>query len=147
VYESFGERNAQYLDPIKFPKFDAKCRDCALAGNTGCDGECANYVMQAYDGDGASSLGMLKTYLYRTESDEPNIEGGPRKLVERMLQTGDLERCVVTHMWNEFLGRPMSAEEEQLYMDSLTQDFLSNGRSLKQLIHQVVTTDAYRRID
>ncbi|HKP60443.1 MAG TPA: DUF1553 domain-containing protein [Polyangiales bacterium] len=143
----FGERNAQYLDPMKFPKFDAKCRDCALAGNTGCDGECGNYVMQAYDGDGASSLGMLKSYLYRTESDEPNVAGGPRMLVERMMQTGDLERCVVSRIWNEFLGRPMTSEEQDLYMDSLAQDFLAHGRNLKQLIRHVVTTDAYRRVD
>lgn len=143
----FGERNAQYLDPIKFPKFDAKCRDCALAGNTTCDGECGNYVMQAYDGDGASSLGMLKTYLYRTESDEPNVAGGPRMLVERMMQTGDLERCVVSRIWNEFLGRPMTSEEQTLYMDELSQGFLSQGRNLKQLIRHVVTTDAYRRVD
>ncbi len=143
----FGERNAQYLDQIKFPKFDAKCRDCALAGNTSCDGECGNYVMQAYDGEGASSLGMLKTYLYRTESDEPNVAGGPRMLVERMLQTGDLERCVVHRVWNEFVGRPMTAEEQALYMDPLAQGFLEQGRNLKRLIRHVVTTDAYRRID
>jgi hypothetical protein len=143
----FGERNAQYLDAISFPKFDAKCRDCALAGNTGCDGECGNYVMQAYDGDGASSLGMLKTFLYRNESDEPNVAGGPRMLVERMLQTGDLERCVVSRIWSEFLGRPMTSEERELYLDSLAQAFLEEGRNLKQLIRQVVTSDAYRRID
>jgi hypothetical protein len=143
----FGERNAQYLDPLHFPKFDAKCRDCALAGNTTCDGDCGNYVMQAYDGDGANSLGMLKTYLYRTSSDEPNVAGGPRLLVERMLQSGDLERCTVTRMWREFLGRPMSSDEQTLYMDPLVQGFTDGGHNLKQLIRHVVTTDAYRRID
>jgi hypothetical protein len=143
----FGERNAQYLDALHFPKFDAKCRDCALAGNTTCDGECGNYVMQAYDGDGANSLGMLKTYLYRTTSDEPNVAGGPRLLVERMLQSGDLERCAVTRIWREFLGRPMSTDEQALYMDPLVQGFTDGGRNLKQLIRRVVTTDAYRRID
>jgi hypothetical protein len=143
----FGERNAQYLDPLTFPKFDAKCLDCALAGNTVCDGECGNYVMQAYDGDGANSLGMLKTYLYRTADDEPNIAGGPQLLVQRMMQTGALEQCVVTHMWREFLGRAMSSAERDLYLDPLTQGFIDEGRNLKQLIHRVVTSDAYRRID
>jgi hypothetical protein len=143
----FGERNAQYLDPLLFPKIDTKCRDCALSGNTTCDGDCGNYVMQAYDGDGANSLGMLKTYLYRTTDDEANIEAGPRLLVERMLQTGDLERCAVTRLWQTFLGRPMSGPEEQLYLDALVQGFIDDGRSLKQLIRRVVSTDAYRRID
>jgi hypothetical protein len=143
----FGERNAQYLDPLHFPKFDAKCRDCALAGNTTCDGDCGNYVMQAYDGDGANSLGMLKSYLYRTAADEPNVAAGPRLLVERMLQTGDLERCAVSRMWREFVGRPMSSDEQALYMDPLVQGFVDEGRNLKQLIRHVVTTDAYRRID
>jgi hypothetical protein len=143
----FGERNAQYLDSEAFPKFDAKCRDCALSGNTNCDGECGNYVMQAYDGDGANSLGMLKTYLYRTQDDEANISAGPRLLVQRMLQTGDLERCAVTRMWQTFLGRPMTSEEKGLYLDRLVQDFVDDGHNLKLLIQRVVTTDAYRRID
>ena len=68
-------------------------------------------------------------------------------LVERMMQTGDLERCVVSRVWNEFLGRPMTSEEQVLYMDSLAQGFLEQGRNLKQLIRHVVTTDAYRRVD
>jgi hypothetical protein len=143
----FGERNALYLDPLLFPKIDTKCRDCALSGNTNCDGECSDYVMQAYDGDGANSLGMLKTYLYRTDEDQANIEAGPRLLVQRSLQTGDLERCAVTRMWQTFLGRPMSSVEEKLYLDALVQGFSDDGRNLKQLIRRVVTTDAYRRID
>jgi hypothetical protein len=143
----FGERNAQYLDPLAFPKFDAKCRDCALAGNSGCDGECGNYVMQAYDGDGANSLGMLKSYLYRTPSDEANIVGGPKLLVQRMLQTGELERCTVKRMWSELLGRPMASQEEALYLSPLVQGFVDTQHNLKQLIERIVTTDAYRSID
>ena len=143
----FSERSAQYLDPTRFPKFDAKCRDCALAGNTTCDGDCGNYVMQAYDGDGANSLGMLKSYLYRTAADEPNVAGGPQLLAARMLETGDVERCVVNRMWREFLGRPMSPDEASHYMTTLLDGFVDDGRNLKHLIRNVVMTDAYRRID
>src|SRR5688572_27364555 len=103
--------------------------------------------MQAYDGDGAASLGMLKTYLYRSADDEANISAGPRLLVQRMLQTGDLERCAVTRMWQTFLGRPMSQEEKGLYLEPLVQGFVDDGHNLKSLIQRVVTTDAYRRID
>ena len=143
----FGERNAHYLDPVTSPKFSAKCRDCALAGNTGCDGECNDYVMQATDGDGASSLGMLKSYLYRSADDEANILGGPELLVQRMLQTGDLERCTVKRMWTEFLGRPMSTQEETMYLDALVDGFVDGQHNLKHLIDKIVTSDAYRRID
>lgn len=143
----YGERNAQYLTPDLFPKYDAKCRDCALAGNTTCDNECGNYVMQAYDGDGANSLGLLKTYLYRTAEEEPNIVGGPKLLVQRMLQTGDLERCSVKRVWREFTGRAMSKQEEQMYLQAMVDGFINDGHNLKALIQQVVTSDAYRRID
>ena len=143
----YGERNAQYLTPDVFPKYDAKCRDCALAGNTTCDNECGNYVMQAYDGDGANSLGLLKTYLYRTQEEEPNIVGGPKLLVERMLQTGDLERCAVKRVFEEFTGRPMAKQEEELYLRQLVDGFVKDGHNLKALIQRVVTSDAYRRID
>jgi hypothetical protein len=143
----FDERNSLFLDPEKFPRFDPKCRDCALAGDTNCGGECGQYVMQAYDGDGANSLGMLKTYLYRTPSEETNILSGPSLLVERMMQTGDLERCTVKRIWHEFLGRPMSAEEQRLYLQQLSEDFSRNNHSLKALIEQLLKTDAYRRID
>lgn len=143
----YGERSATFLDPARFPRYDAKCRDCALNGNTSCDGECSNYVMQALDGDGATSLGLLKTYLYRTPEEEPNISAGPKLLVERMLQTGDLERCAVKNVWKELLGRPMSDQEQSLYMDALTAEWLARGRSFKELMKLVIDTDAYRRID
>jgi hypothetical protein len=143
----FDERNSLFLTEEKFPRFDPKCRDCALAGDTNCGGECGQYVMQAYDGDGAASLGMLKTYLYRSADEEANIAGGPQLLVQRMLQTGDLERCTVKRIWNEFLGRPMTAEEQRLYLQELSEDFSAHHHSLKSLIQKLVMTDAYRRID
>ena len=143
----FGERNAQYLDPTMFPKVSAKCRDCALAGNTTCDNECGNYVMQAFDGEGATSLGLLRTYLYRTTDEEPNIVGGPRLLVERTMQTGDLEKCAVKNVWNHLLGRPMTTEEERLYMSELVDQFAMSNHNLKHLMLRVVSTDAYRRVD
>lgn len=143
----FGERNATYLDPALFPKYDARCRDCALSGDTNCNGECGNYVMQAFDGDGANSLGLLRTYLYRTADEEPNIVGGPRLLVQRMLQTGDLERCAVKNVWNAMLGRPMTTAEEALYLKQLTDRFAADQHNLKQLIFNVVKTEAYRRVD
>jgi hypothetical protein len=143
----FAERAALFLDPDHFPRYDPKCRDCALSGNTSCGGECTQYVMQAYDGDGAGSLGMLKTYLYRTPEEERNIDGGPELLVRRMLQTGDLERCTVRRVWQEFLGRPMSAEEQRLYLEPLAEGFARDGHRFKALIERLVMTDAYRRID
>ncbi len=143
----FGERSAQYLDPMEFPKVSAKCRDCALANNVSCDGECANYVMQAYDGDGASSLGLLKTYLYRTPDEEPNITGGPRALVEKMMQTGELEKCTVQNMWNQLLGRPMTDEEAAIYLQPLVDDFAQNNHNLRKLMVRIVATDAYWRVD
>ncbi|MCE9672317.1 DUF1585 domain-containing protein [Myxococcus stipitatus] len=143
----YAERSAQFLSPNQFPRLDPKCRDCAIAGDTNCGGECSQYVMQAYDGDGASSLGLLKTYLYRTSDEEPNIEAGPRLLVERMMQTGELERCTVRRVWQEFLGRPMTSEEQRMYLTPLATDFAKNGHRFKALIERVVMTDAYRRID
>ena len=143
----YAERAALFLHPEQFPRYDPKCRDCALSGNTSCGGECGQYVMQAYDGDGANSLGLLKTYLYRTADEEMNIESGPSLLVQRMLQTGDLERCTVRRVWQEFLGRPMSAEEQRLYLQPLADDFARDGHRFKALIERVVMSDAYRRID
>ncbi|WP_242594289.1 DUF1585 domain-containing protein [Corallococcus exiguus] len=143
----YAERSALFLSPDQFPRLDVKCRDCALAGNTSCDNECSQYVMQAFDGDGANSLGLLKTYLYRTADEEKNIEGGPQTLVKRMMETGDLERCTVKRVWNEFLGRAMTVEEQRMYLQTLSQDFAKNNHSLKGLIEQVVMSDAYRRID
>lgn len=143
----YAERSALFLPAEQFPRLDLKCRDCALNGDTNCGGECSQYVMQAFDGDGANSLGLLKTYLYRTPDEEKNIEGGPQTLVQRMMETGDLERCTVKRVWNEFLGRAMTVEEQKLYLQTLSQGFAKNNHSLKSLIEHVVMSDAYRRID
>ncbi|HEY0094203.1 MAG TPA: DUF1585 domain-containing protein, partial [Archangium sp.] len=85
--------------------------------------------------------------LYRTADEEKNIESGPALLVQRMLQTGDLERCTVRRVWQEFLGRPMSAEEQRMYLQPLADDFARDGHRFKALIERVVMSDAYRRID
>jgi hypothetical protein len=143
----FGERNAQYLNPDQFPKLDTRCRDCALAGDTSCNNECGNYVMQAFDGDGANSLGLLRTYLYRTPEEEPNVAGGPRLLVQRFMQTGELEKCAVRNLWHHLLGRPMTTPEESLYLAPLAQQFANEQHNLKALMRAIVSTDAYRRID
>jgi hypothetical protein len=143
----YGERNAQYLNPEQFPRLDARCRDCALAGDTTCNNECGNYVMQAYDGDGANSLGLLRTYLYRTRDEEPNINGGPKLLVQRYLQTGELEQCGVRNLWNHLLGRPMTTQEEALYLNELSKGFADDGHNLKGLMKRILATEAYRRID
>ncbi len=143
----FGERNAQYLDPMRFPRLSAKCRDCALANNINCDNECGNYVMQAFDGNGAESLGLLSTYLYRTAAEEQNIEGGPRAMVEKFLQTGDLERCAVQNFWTQLLGRPMTTEEERIYLDKLVDEFARSNHNLRALMVRIASTDAYWRVD
>ena len=143
----FAERGALYLEPSRFPRYDPKCEACALSGNTSCNGECAQYVMQAYDGEGAESLGRLTSYLYRTPEEEQNIEGGPQVLVQRMLQTGAMERCVVQRVWREFLGRPMSNQEQVLYLDTFANDFARDNYRLKGLIERLLLSDAYRRID
>ncbi len=145
----YGERNATFLDPARFPRFEAKCRDCALGvSGTACDRECTdNYVTTALDGDGANSIGLLKTYLYRTPDEEPNIVAGPKLLVERMMQTGDLERCAVKNVWNEMLGRPMTTQEQGMYMGELTTKWVARGRSFKELQKLIMATDAYRRVD
>lgn len=143
----YGERNATFLDPARYPRFEPKCRDCALGSGT-CDRECTDfYVTQALDGDGANSIGLLKTYLYRTPDEEPNIVAGPKLLVERMMQTGDLERCAVKNVWAELLGRPMTAQEQSLYIEDLSGEWLSKGRSFKELMKLIIATDAYRRVD
>jgi hypothetical protein len=143
----FGERGATYLDPNLFPRVDLRCRDCAINGDTFCGGTCANYVMQAFDGDGANSLGLLKTYLYRTGLEEDNIASGPQALVDKMMATGDLEKCTARRIWKEFLGRPMTQAEETAYLDKMVSTFVANGGNLKSLIEWVVTSDLYRRID
>ena len=143
----FAERGALYLEPSRFPRYDPKCEACAIAGNVSCNGECAQYVMQAYDGDGAESLGRLSSYLYRTPEEEQNIEGGPQVLVQRMLQTGAMERCTVQRVWREFLGRPMTSQEQVLYLDAFANDFARDNYRLKGLIERLVLSDAYRRID
>lgn len=143
----FAERGALYLDPSRFPRFDPKCHACAIEGNTSCGGECSQYVMQAFDGDGAKSLGTLTSYLYRTPSEEQNIEGGPQLLVQRTMQSGDLERCAVRRIWQEFLGRSMSTQEQALYLDTFAKDFAADNHRLKGLIERLLLSDAYRRID
>jgi hypothetical protein len=41
----------------------------------------------------------------------------------------------------------MTQQEQDLYMDTLTAQWLQKGRTLKELFKLLIATDAYRRID
>jgi hypothetical protein len=143
----FAERGATHYGKSEFPRFESKCRDCALAGDVNCGGLCGPYVMRAFDGDGAASLGMLFSYLYRTPGEEQNIEEGPRMLANKMMGTGELEQCVVRRMWKEFLGHPMTEEEERLELSRLSETFAQSRYNLKKLIKEILNNPEYRRVD
>jgi len=150
----YSERQrAQFLDPARFPKFDAKCRDCAAGPATPRATGGVRQLTSCKPTTGRRRpnprSACSRSYLYRTAADEPNVAGGPQLLAARMMETGDIERCVVTRMWREFLGRPMTADEPKLVHDT-TRGWVSSttAATSKHLIRNVVTTDdAYRRID
>jgi hypothetical protein len=86
-------------------------------------------------------VGLLKPYVYASEETEQNIEAGPEKIAEEAVESGAFAACTVRHMWNRFMSRDPTVDEEE-EIDALAQDFATDY-SLKRLIEQLVTRREY----
>ncbi len=140
----WAERGTRYLDPVNFPTLDPICASCQ---GSACPQRCRYYFTTPLDGDSASFLGRLQSYVYRSDDEVRRIEAGPRSLVADTLASRELQSCTVRTAWANLLNRPMSDDEMTRVLPELVRTFDASGRSYRALVRAIVTSPAYRRID
>ena len=76
-----------------------------------------------------------------------NVSAAARLLALSAVADNRLPRCVARRTAEWLLGRPMTlADEEQAWLDALTQDFVTEDFSFKRLVKDIVSHPIYRRV-
>jgi hypothetical protein len=91
--------------------------------------------------------GKFRAFEYTARTNEPIPEcpiagegevvglgtfSGPAELGEMLVGSGALEPCMVDHLYQYTVGRPVEAEDQSA-VDALTEDFLANRASFREL--------------
>ena len=118
----YGERNAQYLDSGSLPPLRRQVPRLRARRQH----HLRRRVRQLRDAGLRRRRRQLAGHAQdlpvpHAADEETNIEGGPQLLVQRMLQTGDLERCAVKpHL--ERVPRPADVgRKSSLYLEPLVE--------------------------
>lgn len=135
---------AGFLSAIEYPAQRSDCTACALSGAS-CSADCKQfYLTKAYAPPEKAWLGWLRSYNYKQPQHFKNIEQGPKLLAMTALADNRLPRCVARSTAEWLLGRDLQAEEEG-WADQLAVEFASGGYDYRDLVQQIVLSDAYRR--
>jgi len=139
------EAGAGHLNPEIYPAFDADCEACAL-NNTQCSERCDDhYLVDPIAAEEFDYIGWLLSYEFLEDRYVDNVEQGPELLVAETITDGRLPRCVATRAAEWLLGRSM-ADEDQLWIDSLSAHFVASDYRYRELVKKIVTSDNYRRV-
>jgi hypothetical protein len=89
----------------------------------------------------------LKAYVFRRPEHARNVETGPRLLALTAVADNRLPRCVARRTTEWLLGRAMTiADDEQAWLDALTDDFVGDDLNFRRLVKRIVTHPTYRRV-
>jgi hypothetical protein len=89
---------------------------------------------------------MLNAYVFRTPDEIMNIVQGPSHLANQTIDGGQFSTCTTRNMWNFFMRRTPTGDEEMNVIPDLVHKYEASNFDLKQLVNDIVTHAAYRRL-
>ncbi|MFT7520255.1 MAG: hypothetical protein ACI9MC_002400, partial [Kiritimatiellia bacterium] len=136
---------AGYLDPENFPAYDAGCAWCGEEG-VACDDECRRYyITRPINSEEVPFMGWMAAYTFLDERHHHHVEQGPKLLVKAGMVDGRLTECVANNAASSLLGRDL-AENDDEWLEGLTQGFKDSEFRYRELIRDIVTSPNYRRL-
>jgi len=139
------EGGAGYLDPEVYPRTRDDCTTCAVYG-TSCSADCNRFYMtDPLTLEEGEYLGELRSYVFRRQDHEINVEVGPELLVSKAVADGRLATCVAKRTSEWLLARSLEPREAQ-WLDAMAVEFGSSGLRFKDLVRAIVTSETYRRV-
>ena len=134
-----------YLGEETYPAFRQDCLQCAVAG--GCPEDCSRfYVTAATSDQEAPYIGMLQAYLFRRDEHALNVEAGPKFLVKSAIVDNRLPTCVARRTAEHLMGRELGGSADLAWLDDLSFGFVASGFSYRDLVREIVLSDAYGRV-
>lgn len=141
----WSQYGAGYLEPERYPPYNADCEWCALSGNS-CSPECSRYyVLDPLASEEDPYIGWLQSYEFLGDQHHPHIEQGPKMLVQRGLVDGRLPKCVARNTATWLVGRTVENSEAP-WLEDLGMQFTATNYSYRELVKAIVTSDYYRRV-
>ncbi len=141
----WGEYGAGYMDPVHFPVYSDVCAWCAQTGES-CSEACSTYyLVDPQSSEEDPYIGSLRAFEFMEGRNEPNAEQGPKLLVAHTVADGRLPTCVARKTASWLLGRDVEGYEKD-WLTDLTSDFTTSGFRYRELVKEIVMSDAYRRV-
>lgn len=136
----FAEAGLLSMDEENFPMQDTACAD-PDNNNFRCrlfylrPSEATHDKLQEY-------IGTLYPYVFADDVAQENIELGPRKIAEAIIERGDFALCTVKKLWAHFMHRPPTPAESAA-ISALANEFASGGYNFRALVKSIVTRPEY----
>jgi hypothetical protein len=136
---------AGFLPEEQYPAFSEECAACA-AGTVTCSEICSKYYLtRVLSSEQEAFVGMIASYEFLDDRHWFHVEEGPEMLVEETAADGRLPSCVARSTASWLLGRETGADEEA-WVGAIATDFVESDWSWKQLVKEIVLSDAYRTV-
>lgn len=131
-------------DPSAFPKQNQSCVKASPSGF------CSRFYVTQSDAVGA---GKLLPYQYTVADHHPefveNIEKGPLKLAQEVIDDGSFASCTVKKLWSLLVKRDLQIDgsglDESKVLAELAKGFKDQSYDLPWLVQQIVSRNQYRR--
>jgi hypothetical protein len=89
---------------------------------------------------------QLNAYVFRTPDEIANIVQGPAHLAGASIDGGRFSTCTARKIWTLLMRRAPTADEEKTEIPDLVHRYEGANFNLKQLVNDIVTHPAYRRL-
>jgi hypothetical protein len=97
------------------------------------------------------NAGMLLSRQYADVHSDLGValEGGPRRLAQRIIDRGDFAQCAVKRLFLQLLRREMhltgEGPDESALLETLAADFTASNYDFPRLVRQIVSLPVYAR--
>lgn len=145
----WAEAGLMPLNVQQYPKYNGCCttpRGACPPGQMSNAALCQRFYITAReaprpDSPMARFLGVMKPYVFADAAIEANIAGGPEKIADEAIASGEFAACTAKRLWTQFMAHN-PAVEDQARLEEITAGF-KQGYSLRKLIREIVTSDQY----
>lgn len=145
----FADRGALYLNPQDFPSFDPTCAVCDRQSRS-----CSEYCRTFYTYESLAerglpipddSLGLLKSYQWRTREEISWIEAGPSSLMNTENAKARLSLCTTVKLFEQLMARSPEGEDWNFIRE--LSDRFSSHENLAELTLELLMSPLYLSVN
>ena len=140
----WSEGGGSFIPEEQYPSFSETCNEAARDGlDRNLYAKCRNegYLVEPYWGD---LVGWYGSHALLRDDEQHYPIVGPREFFQEKIADGTVPSCVVQKASEQLLGRELS-DQDSVWKQELTREFIQDTYNYSELIRNIVTSDEYRR--